>query len=153
MHTARLFFCLFLLAPPIALALDTTQVSTEQLHQLARELAPRAGPGQWQQLWQNMRRAGYFSAHPGQLQLVVPQSEVPALARQTLAQANQVEALDTARARYRKDFTPQIIGQRGSHRFNALCLEVDWRAVPQSQVHAPTAYLGMVGLLEAYPCR
>lgn len=152
MRTAHLIYCLLLLASPAAMAVDTATLSNDQLHQLARELEPHAGSSQWQQLWQRMRRAGYFNARPGQLHLTIPQPQLPALARQTLAEADQAETLDSARVRYRKDFSPRLIGRRDTERFNALCLEVDWRAVPQSQAHAPKAYLGMVGLLQGYPC-
>ncbi|EKT4467115.1 hypothetical protein QEL93_002523 [Pseudomonas putida] len=143
---------MLLLMSPAAMALDTTMLSNDQLRQLARELEPRAGSSQWQQLWQNMRRAGFFSSRPGQLHLAIPQARLPALARQTLAEADQADPLDKARVRYRKDFSPLIIGRLDTERFSALCLEVDWRAVPQSLAHAPKGYLGMVGLLQGYPC-
>ncbi|EKT4522120.1 hypothetical protein QEM13_001339 [Pseudomonas putida] len=152
MRTVHLIYCLLLLTSPAAMALDTTTLSNDQLHRLARELEPRAGSSQWQQLWQNMRRAGYFNSRPGQLHLAIPQAQLPALARQTLAEADQAAPLDTARVRYRKDFSPRVIGRLDAERFSALCLEVDWRAVPQSLAHAPKAYLGMVGLLQGYPC-
>lgn len=153
MRTARLLLSLLLLSPSAAMALDPTELSNEQLHRLARELAPHAGASQWQQLWQNMRRTGHFSAQPGQLHVVVSHAQLPALARQTLAEADQAQALDTARVRYRKDFTPQVVGRRDTKDFTALCLEVDWRALPRSQAHAPKSYLGMVGLLQGYPCQ
>ncbi|MCO7513847.1 hypothetical protein NJF44_08900 [Pseudomonas guariconensis] len=152
MLNAMLIAGLLLLAPSPAHALETTHLPPERLHALGSALANKAGSSQWQLLWQNVRTAGYLTNHPTRLHFSVPHRELPILARETLAQADQVEALERTRARYRRDFHPQVIGRRDGQALNALCLVVDWRAVPHGMRDRPEAYLRLARLLDSYPC-
>jgi len=151
MFKQALFTLLLLPALPTH-ALDTEQATPEQLLQLGNQLAASAGPSQWQQLWQRTRTAGYLQAQAQRPHFTLEQLRLPALAEQALAQADQVEALGNSVARYRRQFPGQVIGMLDQHTLDALCLEVDWRTLPQGMVDHPQAYLGSARLLSSYPC-
>lgn len=151
MYKPLLFASLFL--PPLSLhALDTRQTGAEHLLELGRELAAHAGASQWQQLWQRVRQAGYLQADAAPIHFSVPTARLPDLARQTLAQADQVQALRQTQALYRRSFAGLVIGQRNGQPLHALCLLVDWRTLPQGMRATPQAYLGSASLLSSYPC-
>ncbi|GLO45617.1 hypothetical protein [Pseudomonas putida] len=151
MYKTLLFASLFL--TPFSLhALDTRQVPAEQLLELGRELAAHAGASQWQQLWQRVRQAGYLQANGVPLHFSAPPAQLPELARQTLARADQVQALHQTQALYRRSFADQIIGRRDGQPLHALCLLVDWRTLPQGMRDTPQAYLRSASLLNSYPC-
>ena len=151
MYKPLLFTSLFL--TPFSLhALDTHQVPAEQLLELGRELAAHAGASQWQQLWQRVRQAGYLQAQGAPLHFSAPPAQLPELAMQTLARADQVQALHQTQALYRRSFADQIIGRRGGQPLHALCLLVDWRTLPQGMRDPPQAYLRSASLLNSYPC-
>ncbi|GLO12330.1 hypothetical protein PPUJ20028_09110 [Pseudomonas putida] len=151
MYKPLLFASLFL--TPVSLhALDTRQTPTEHLLELGRALAAHAGSSQWQQLWQRVRQAGYLQAHAAPVHFSVPTARLPDLARQTLAQADQVQALRQTQALYRRTFAGQVIGQRNGQPLHALCLLVDWRTLPQGMHATPQAYLSSASLLSSYPC-
>ncbi|MNG79131.1 hypothetical protein D3C79_377370 [compost metagenome] len=133
-------------------ALDTRHVPTEQLLALGNALAVQAGSSQWQQLWQRVRQAGYLQARRGQAHFTVEQPQLPALARQTLAEATQVKSVGQTRTLYRRDFPGQVIGKRDETPLTALCLVVDWRTLPPSLLGTPHAYLQSSSLIDAYPC-
>ncbi|MHC6225935.1 hypothetical protein ACYU03_14350 [Pseudomonas sp. X10] len=152
MSTRKLLIALFLCGPLASHALDTESVAPEHLLALGSKLATHAGSSQWQQLWQNTRRAGHFSEQPLQPYFSLPSTQLPALARSALTNAHSVQPFARTRARYRHDFEPQLIGIHGERELNALCLEVDWRTLPPRMIDAPTAYLGQVSLLRSYPC-
>ncbi|WP_296232864.1 hypothetical protein [Pseudomonas sp. UBA4617] len=147
-----LLFASLLLTPFSLHALNTRQVSTEQLFELGRDLAAQAGASQWQQLWQRVRQAGYLQENRASVHFSVAPALLPELARQTLAQADQVQAQQQTLALYRRNFADQVIGQRNGQPLNALCLLVDWRTLPQNMLHAPEAYLRGASLLSSYPC-
>ncbi|AYG45234.1 hypothetical protein DV532_13390 [Pseudomonas sp. Leaf58] len=151
MYKPLLFASLFL-TPFTLHALDTHQVSTEQLLELGRELASEAGASQWQQLWQRARQAGYLQANGASLHFSIPQAQLPDLARQTLADADQVQAVQQTQALYRRSFAGQVIGQRDGQPLDALCLLVDWRTLPQGMHATPQAYLHGASLVNSYPC-
>ena len=151
MYKPLLFTSLFL--TPFSLhALDTRQTPAEHLLELGRELAAHAGSSQWQQLWQRVRQAGYLQANAAPVHFRVPAARLPDLARQTLAQADQVQAQRQTQALYRRHFAGQVIGQRNDQPLHALCLLVDWRTLPQGMRATPQAYLGSASLLSSYPC-
>ncbi|MBV4491355.1 hypothetical protein [Pseudomonas oryzicola] len=151
MYKPLLFASLFF--TPFSLhALDTRQASPEQLLELGRDLAAQAGASQWQQLWQRVRQAGYLQANSASLHFSVAPALLPELARQTLARADRVQAQQQTQALYRRNFADQVIGQRDGQPLHALCLLVDWRALPQSMLHTPEAYLRGASLLSSYPC-
>ena len=151
MYKPLLFASLFL--TPFSLhALDTRQVPAEQLLELGRELAAHAGASQWQQLWQRVRQAGYLQTKGAPLHFSVPPAQLPELARQTLAQADQVQALQQTQALYRRSFAGAVIGRRGGQPLHALCLLVDWRTLPKGMRDTPQAYLRSASLLSSYPC-
>ncbi|MCX2891276.1 hypothetical protein OO258_23920 [Pseudomonas sp. DCB_BI] len=151
MYKPLLFASLFL-APFSLHALDTRHTPAEDLRELGRELAAHAGATQWQQLWQRVRQAGYLQANGAPLHFSVPTARLPELARQTLAQADQVQALQHTHALYRRSFAGQVIGQRDGRPLHTLCLLVDWRTLPQSMRATPQAYLSSASLLTSYPC-
>ncbi|RCL20590.1 hypothetical protein C6A77_24315 [Pseudomonas sp. AFG_SD02_1510_Pfu_092] len=151
MYKPLLLASLFL--TPLAVhALDTHQTPAEQLRELGRELAAQAGASQWQQLWQRVRQAGYLQAHGSAVHFSVAPTLLPELARQTLAQADEVQALRQTQALYRRSFADQVIGQRDGQPLQALCLLVDWRTLPQRMLHTPQPYLRSASLLSSYPC-
>ncbi|UXH42028.1 hypothetical protein [Pseudomonas promysalinigenes] len=144
---------IMLLTPSLAIhALETQQAPPEQLHKLGSQLAAQAGNSQWQQLWQRTRAAGHLQATSGHAYFTVPHPLLPGLARQTLARADQVEALGNTLARYRRSFPDSVIGQLDGRPLNSLCLVIDWRTLPQSNASEPHAYLGSATLLKSYPC-
>jgi len=151
MYKSLLFASLAVTPLPLY-ALDTRQTPPEQLLKLGSELATNAGSSQWQQLWYSVREAGYLQAHASLVHFTVPATLLPELARQTLAQADQVHAVKQTRALYRRDFPDRIVGKRAEHAFSALCLLVDWRALPQGMSTTPKAYLRSASLLSIYPC-
>ncbi|MFV3292514.1 hypothetical protein ACNFBR_27745 [Pseudomonas sp. NY11955] len=146
-----------LLAPLLLLpfslhALDTQQTPGEHLLELGRELAAHAGASQWQQLWQRVRQAGYLQSDAAPVHFSVPMARLPDLARQTLAEADQVQALRQTQALYRRSFAGPAIGQSNGKPLHALCLLVDWRTLPEGMRATPRAYLGSASLLSSYPC-
>lgn len=147
-----LLFTSLILTPLTLHALDTREVTAAQLHELGRDLERHAGASQWQQLWQRVRQAGYLQAHGAPLHFSAPMAQLPELARQTLAQADHVQALHQTQALYRRSFAGQVIGQRNGQPLHALCLLVDWRTLPQGMHATPQAYLGSASLLSSYPC-
>jgi len=147
-----LLFASLILTPFSLHALDTREVTTAQLRELGRDLERHAGASQWQQLWQRVRQAGYLQANGAPVYFSAPMAQLPELARQTLAQADQVQALHQTQALYRRSFSGTVIGQRGGQPLHALCLLVDWRTLPQGMLDAPQAYLRSASLLSSYPC-
>nr|WP_314873510.1 hypothetical protein [uncultured Pseudomonas sp.] len=135
-----------------ALAVERLALSEDRLQQLGSQLAERAGSSQWQQLWQRVRSAGYLQPQATGLHFRVEQRELPRLAHETLAHADQVRLLEQSHAEYRKDFAPTLVGSKNAHPLTALCLLVDYRALPINMVDAPHAYLAGVTLLNSYPC-
>ncbi|HGM5579974.1 TPA: hypothetical protein ACKP22_001649 [Pseudomonas putida] len=151
--TRPLLLCTLLFLPlTFAHALDTSTLPREQLLELGTRLEASSGSNQWQQLWQQVRGSGLLQAQQGQLHFALQPSELPALARLTLAKAQQVEPFASTHARYRRVFSPHVIGYRSGQALEALCVDVDWRALPASAVADPQNYLGLVSLRKAYPC-
>ncbi|MFJ4064503.1 hypothetical protein ACIPW4_04300 [Pseudomonas sp. NPDC089996] len=145
---------IMLLTPSLAThALDTRQATPEQLLDLGSLLAANAGSSQWQQLWQRTRAAGHLQATPGHAYFTVPHPQLPELARQTLARADQVETLNGTQARYRRNFPDKVIGMFDDQPLHSLCLIIDWRTLPQKQANKPHAYLKSTGLYNSYPCK
>ncbi|MEN5302955.1 hypothetical protein [Pseudomonas sp. TWI628] len=151
MRRFALFIILFAPSLPIQ-ALDTRQAPPEQLLELGGQLAAHAGSSQWQQLWQRTRAAGHLHARPGHAYFTVPHPLLPELARQALAQADQVEPLGNTVARYRRTFPDRVIGMLDNQPLNSLCLVIDWRTLPQVQPTKAHAYLAGASLLNSYPC-
>ena len=142
---------LLIVHPPVH-AIDTALVSRERLLELGALLEADSGSSQWQMLWQRVRSSGFFLNQPGQLHFTVNPSQLPAMARLTLARADQVEPFADTHVRYRRGFAPQVVGQRGDQALEALCVDVDWRALPVSSTGLPHAYLKLITLRRAYPC-
>ena len=147
-----LLFASLILTPLTLHALDTREVTAAQLLELGRDLERHAGASQWQQLWQRVRQAGFLRTSSAPVHFTAPMSQLPELARQTLAQADQVQALRQTQALYRRSFSGTVIGQRDGQPLHALCLLVDWRTLPQGMLDAPQAYLRSASLLSSYPC-
>ncbi|OUM22895.1 hypothetical protein B8W72_31170 [Pseudomonas putida] len=147
-----LLFASLILTPLTLHALDTREVTAAQLLELGRDLERHAGASQWQQLWQRVRQAGFLQANSAPVHFTAPMSQLPELARQTLAQADQVQALHRTQALYRRSFSGTVIGQRDGQPLHALCLLVDWRTLPQGMLDASQAYLRSASLLSSYPC-
>ena len=151
MYKPLLLASLYLTSPSLH-ALDTEKLPAEQLLELGSRLSAQAGSSQWQQLWRRVRQAGYL--HPGgsSLRFTLPAAQLPALARQTLADADQASPLHATQVVYRRSFADQVIGQRDGQPLHALCLLVDWRTLPNRMRDAPDAYLKSAGLISSYPC-
>lgn len=132
-------------------ALNSAPHPVKTLQDLGQALAQTAGSSQWQQLWQRSRAAGYFDPH-SELHFTLAQAHLPALAKTTLASAEQVSAEGASLARYRRDFHPSEIGRHGPTRLSALCLWVDWRILPSPSPVDPRPYLRQVSLMRAQPC-
>lgn len=143
-----------LLTPSVAIhALDTRQAPPKQLLMLGSQLATHAGSSQWQQLWQRTRAAGHLQATSGHAYFTVPHTQLPELARQTLAGADQVEALNSTLARYRRTFPDRVIGMLDDQSLNSLCLIIDWRTLAQQLAKETHAHLAGASLLKSYPCK
>ncbi|PVZ42210.1 hypothetical protein [Pseudomonas sp. CC120222-01a] len=151
MRRFALFFILFAPSLPIQ-ALDTRQTAPERLLELGGQLAAHAGNSQWQQLWQRTRAAGHLQARPGHAYFTIPHPLLKELARQALAQADQVEPLGNTAARYRRIFPDRVIGMLDNQPLSSLCLVIDWRTLPQVQPSNAHAYLAGASLLSSYPC-
>ena len=151
----RKFALLILLLSPALTthALDPRQTPPEQLLKLGGQLAAHAGSSQWQQLWQRTRAAGHLQAKPGHPYFTIPQPQLPDLARQTLAHADRVEALNITLARYRRAFPDRVIGMFNDQPLNSICLVIDWRTLPQEQANTSYAYLKAASFLNSYPCK
>lgn len=150
--TRILLLSTLLIVHPPAHAIDTALVSRERLLELGALLEADSGSSQWQMLWQRVRSSGFFLNQPGQLHFTVSPSQLPAMARLTLARADQVEPFADTHVRYRRGFAPLVVGQRGGQALEALCVDVDWRALPVSSASLPHAYLTLITLRRAYPC-
>jgi hypothetical protein len=147
-----LFFASLFLTPLPLHALDTRQAPVEQLLELGSQLAAHAGPSQWQQMWQRVRQVGYLQPNVAPVHFSVAPAQLPDLARQTLARADQVHAIQQTQALYRRNFAGQVIGMRGGQPLHSVCLLVDWRTLPQNMSNTPQAYLRSASLVSSYPC-
>lgn len=152
MKRPLLLSTLLLLHCTPALAIDTTTTPGERLIELGVLLEARSGPSQWQQLWQRVRANGLFLDPPAPLHFSVKPAQVAAMARQVLIAADEVRPFAVSYARYRRGFATQIVGQRGGQALHALCLDIDWRALPTNASDQPEPYLRLVTLANAYPC-
>ena len=141
-----------LLAAAHSHALQTTDLPASQMIDLGSQLASVAGASQWQQLWQRARYSGYLTPKAGQAHFTLQQNQLPALALQTLAEADQATSIRQTQTLYRKNFSPTTLGDLDGRSLHALCLLVDWRILPDHRLHNPHAHLRLIDLVTAYPC-
>lgn len=134
-----------------AQALTTEDLPESTLHVLGAALAQNAGSSQWQQLWQRTRNGGHLA--PGSTAwFSLPHPQIVERVKATLADADSVTAEHGTRARYRRDFQPEVVGRHNGTALSAVCLWVDWRGTPQ-QTSLPTpGQMGLVSLLVSHPC-
>lgn len=130
-------------------ALNTENQSESTLRTLGTTLAGSAGSSQWQQLWQRTRDAGHLA--PGTAAyFTLPHPQIAERVKETLSHADTVTPERTTRARYRRDFQPQVVGMNNGVSLSAVCLWVDWRTLPQTSANA--VHMGQVSLLLSKPC-
>ncbi|MBS1199064.1 MAG: hypothetical protein H6R18_2849 [Proteobacteria bacterium] len=146
----RTFFCALALHVGTTHALQTDTLPAARLYELSAELARSAGSSQWQQLWKRTRDAGYFQSSGEQARFTLPMAVIPEMVRDTLGRADSATAQRSTMVLYRRDFAPRVTGVETQKNLTAICLQVDWRSVPDN----PQAEQ-MVGaiLLLSYPCR
>jgi hypothetical protein len=147
--TAASLAALYLLATP-AHALNTEEVDPQTLKDYAVTLNAHAGNFQWQQLWKNTRSAGYFSEQ-SPTHFTTPMSQVPDLVSTTLSRATSVKPYASTRAAYRYDFATKV-GSVNKVAVTALCVEVDWRTLPNGTAVDDAEKMKTVSLLLAKPC-
>lgn len=140
------------LASASAHALQTTDLPDHHLRAYASTLAGAVGSSQLQQLWKRTRDAGHFGGAQGIGYFTAPMRDIPALVNQTLAQPDELGALKHTQVDYRRDFSPQVVGKAGDTTLTAVCLRVDWNALPQSAQPDHAQAMGLVSLLLARPC-
>lgn len=146
----RLLFATLVLSTSLdSHALNTENQSESTLLTLGTTLASSAGSSQWQQLWQRTRDAGHLA--PGSTAyFTLSHPQIAERVRQTLGHADSVIPERTTRARYRRDFQPEVVGMNNGASLSAVCLWVDWRTLPENSASA--VHMGQVSLLLSKPC-
>ena len=140
---------IYLFATP-AHALNTEEVEPQALKDYAVTLSTHAGNFQWQQLWKTTRTAGYFSEQ-SPTYFTVPMKQVPDLVYKVLTDASSVKPFASTRATYRYDFAVKV-GLVNKVAVTALCVDVDWRTLPNGTRVDDAEKMGAVSLLLAKPC-
>lgn len=135
---------------PSAHALNTDDVEPQTLKEYAYTLSANAGNFQRQQLWKATRVAGYFS-DTSNTHFTTPQPQVTDLVATVLSRATSVTPYNTTRATYRYDFKQQV-GLVSKVAVTALCVDIDWRTLPQEADPEDASNMGSVSLLLARPC-
>ena len=135
-----------------AQALPTPALSPEQRQALGKQLVENAGASQWQQLWQRSRQAGHLHEQADSPYFSLAPAELIKAVALTVSQPHQADAVKQTQVLYRRDFSPQTVGQQAHTRFSAICVWVDWRTLPEHAVNRPGPYLGQVSLLLTRPC-
>lgn len=146
----RTLCCALMLHIGTAHALQTDTLSATRLGELSDKLAANAGSSQWQQLWKRTRDAGHFQPGGEQARFTLPMTLIPELVRDTLGKADSTTAQKSTLVLYRRDFAPRVTGVEAKQNLTAICLQVDWRSVPDNP--QPEQMIG-ANLLLAYPCR
>lgn len=147
--TAAALAALHLLATP-AHALNTEEVEPQTLKDYAVTLTAHAGNFQWQQLWKNTRSAGYFNQQSPS-HFTVPMSSVPDIVSAALTRATSVRPFAATRAAYRYDFATNV-GVVQKVAVTAVCIDVDWRSLPNGTAVDDAEKMKNVSLLLATPC-
>ena len=130
-------------------ALQTDTLPATRLGELSSALASSAGSSQWQQLWKRSRDAGHFQSSGEQARFILPMTEIPEMVRDTLAKADSATPQKSTLVLYRRDFAPRVTGVEALQDVTAICLQVDWRSVPDNP--QPEQLIG-ANLLLTYPC-
>lgn len=145
----RTLCCAIALQVGTAHALQTDTLPAARLGELSAELASTAGSSQWQQLWKRTRDAGHFRSNGEQARFTLPMAVIPELVRDTLSKADSVTAQKPSLVLYRRNFAPRVTGVEARKEVTAICLQVDWRSVPDN----PQAeQLIGANLMLTYPC-
>lgn len=145
----RTLCCVLALHVGSAHALQTDTLPATRLAELSSELASAAGSSQWQQLWKRTRDAGHFQPSGEQARFILPMTVIPELVRDTLAKADSATPQKSTLVLYRRDFAPRVTGVEALKDVTAICLQVDWRSVPENP--QPEQLIG-ANLLLTYPC-
>ena len=145
----RTLCCALALHVGSAHALKTDTLPATRLAELSSELASATGSSQWQQLWKRTRDAGHFQSSGEQARFILPMTVIPELVRDTLAKADSATPQKSTLVLYRRDFAPRVTGVEALQDVTAICLQVDWRSVPDNP--QPEQLIG-ASLLLTYPC-
>jgi len=144
---------LLILASGLSHAMSTENLSETTLKTYGQSLAAAAGSSQWQQLWQRTRAAGYFNQDGAQARFTLPMKLIPELVSSTLRDAHSVQPDKGTQALYRRDFAPRVVGTEGPQALTAICLNVDWRSLPEHTPATDSGQMGSVSLLLVQPCQ
>ncbi|WP_415755364.1 hypothetical protein [Pseudomonas leptonychotis] len=144
---------LLILASGLSHAMSTENLSETTLKTYGQSLAAAAGSSQWQQLWQRTRAAGYFNQDGAQARFTLPMKLIPELVSSTLRDAHSVQPDKGTHALYRRDFAPRVVGTEGPQALTAICLNVDWRSLPEHTPATDSVQMGSVSLLLVQPCQ
>lgn len=144
---------LLILASGLSHAMSTQNLSETTLKTYGQSLAAAAGSSQWQQLWQRSRAAGYFNQDGAQARFTLPMKLIPELVSSTLRDAHSVQPDKGTQALYRRDFAPRVVGTEGPQALTAICLNVDWRSLPEHTPATDSGQMGSVSLLLVQPCQ
>lgn len=147
--TAAALASLYWFASP-AQALNTEDIEPQTLKDYAVTLNAQAGKFQWQQLWKNTRTAGYFSQQ-SPTHFTVSMSKVPDLVSVALSRATSVKPFASTRATYRYDFATNV-GLVNKVAVTAVCIDVDWRTLPNGTAVDDAEKMKTISLLLAKPC-
>ncbi|PVZ20279.1 MULTISPECIES: hypothetical protein [unclassified Pseudomonas] len=119
---------------------------------LARQTADNASSFEWQQLWQQARSSGRFRASGAQPRFTAPQRQLPALARQVLAEPDRIVRRHPAGATLRRDFSPLVVGLVGDQSATGLCLTLSWRQPAAASLSQGPEPLQQATLSGIEPC-
>lgn len=140
---------LYVLAPA-AQALTTDEVEPQTLKAYAVTLNAHASNFQWQQLWKASRDAGVFR-NTSNTYFTAPMAQVPDLVAKVLSGATSVIPFASTRATYRYDVA-NTVGFARNVAVTAVCVDVDWRTLPEGTDAQDASKMGTVSLLLATPC-
>ena len=144
---------LLILASGLSHAMNTENLPESTLKAYGQSLAVGAGSSQWQQLWQRTRAAGYFNQDGPQARFTLPMKLIPELVSTTLSDAHSVKPDKGTQALYRRDFAPRVIGAEVPDALTAICLNVDWRSLPEKTPTNDSGQMGSISLLLVQPCQ
>ncbi|MFJ4144025.1 hypothetical protein [Pseudomonas sp. NPDC089734] len=149
-HAVAASLVLFGLFSSTAHAFESSEVSQEKLKAYGATLAASAGSSQWQQMWKRSRDMGMFN-YQNPTHFTVPNNLLPDMVNRTLGAAQSVQPTGTTQAVYRFDFG-RPVGVEKNQPLTAICLTVDWRALPAETATDDTSRMGSVNLVITRPC-
>ena len=135
-----------------AYAFETATRTQTELRAFTQILSETAGNSSWQQLWRNTRQARHFDPAGPQAFFTLRMLDIPDAVKATLQAPDQITPTAGTQTWVRRAFAPTQVGRHGSASLSALCVLVDWRAVPEGTSSLDEAAIGLASLLLTRPC-